>query len=799
MSLKAKVLLTVLLCNCVSLFAQKHIWITGFVKDSITNEVLAGAAVYDSRTNTGLSTDNQGFFRIKVSVSSSLIVSYVGYKKRTAEMLALKDTLVHIFLSPQNDIEGVTIVATRKTGFNIASLSTKEFIQLPTISGKPDVGKGIQLLPGINMPKDGSSVIMVRGGDPGQNLYLFDNVPVIYVNHLGGFTSVFNPDIINSIDLFKGGFPARYGGKLSSIIDITQKEGNISQRKGVLSLGLTDVSFAVDGPIKKWNASYVITGRKTLIDPIMALLSRYSEGNDFIVAYGFHDINSKVTWKPSTNASYSLNIYYGDDYLNYWKKSTSQQKHRQSNVWGNFLISAQSKYVWTPRLYSFTSISYTRYRLKDKEVYSLSDESSTFRNKKTSSVEDFLFQSIFKYDVSRMLRNEIGFQSSIKFYQPTGSSNNSSGLSQSGRIITSNENILFAESKIVPINKFTVTLGLRATHYSSESFSNFALEPRVNLNLDFNQFHTISLSYMHTNQYSHLVMTGGSIMLNEVWFPSGNFIAPASTKQYTLGWKGYFVNSTFLCELNLFYKEMKNLITYKEGFSSVLGDSFWQSKIERFGKGSSSGLEFLIKKTQGKLTGFIGYTYSNTTRQFLGINNGIEFPFEFDRPHSLSVSANYSITPKLQFNVLWTFQSGLPYTPAIGKHYIPTDEKDEEGNNVYVEALVYGAKNGARMSYYHRLDVGLSYETITKRKRKAVWSFSVFNLYNRRNAYSYYYNHNDSPELYIPDANTPTQPLKLYQISYFPIIPTFSYRIYFDTPVAKENRAKFKNWIYHED
>lgn len=314
---------------------------------------------------------------------------------------------------------------------------------------------------------------------------------------------------------------------------------------------------------------------------------------------------------------------------------------------------------------------------------------------------------------------------------------------------------------------------------------------------------------MRVSQYSHLVFTTGDIMNNEVWIPANKQIPAAQSDQYTMGWNGSFANNMFSAEVNLYYKKMSNLSTYREGYSSLMGDENWRSKVESGGRGEAIGAEFLLKKNSGNLTGFLSYAVSNTTRKYPNINSGKEFLFEYNRLNVISLSATYKINEKFSFNLTWIYQSGLPYTPAIGRQYTPSLQLDDIGN-YYYETLIYGERNSARMRDYHRLDLGLSYSTLTKiRQNKAIWSFSVYNAYNRRNPVLYYYNSTKTGEIYNPETWKEFKPISLYQLSLFPIIPTLSYKVFFDGNTSKKNgqngsinkrtiKQKMNKWLYYE-
>jgi len=817
MRTKFIILSLVFLILAPKVMAQQQVRISGTVKDKNTGEILIGANIVEQGTIHGITTDYNGYFSIVVKGNSALEISYLGYKKDLVGLDIKKDTIINIFLNPAAEqLEEVIVSAPRTRRFNIATINYQQMTQMPSIGSKPDVIKSLQLMPGISNQNEGSSLMLVRGGDPGQNLYLFDNVPLIYVNHLGGFLSVFNPDIINNIDVYKGGFPSRYGGKLSSVVDITQREGDNSGLKGSLGIGITDASFTLEGPLKVKNTSFILTGRKTMIDPLMALLSSLSDGSNYIVSYGFHDINGKFTWKPDEKKTFSVNIYQGDDYLNYWSRNNanSTEKYRLNNVWGNWLVSARLNSLISSKLYASNRISFTRYRLKELMKYSLTSSADTSKLKirYTSSVQDLSYSSDWKYNAYKNWIIDFGLQTSLLKFVPNNSYISTQKNQQQTDISNSLETALYAENKITFLNTSLATFGLRLVNYITTVYGHFSLEPRLNLNVPVAENHILNASYMRVSQFSHLAFTTGSIMNNEVWIPAGKKVPPAQSDQFTLGWNGDYSNNMFSSEINLYYKNMHNLSTFKEGYTNLMGDENWFSKIESGGEGISIGAEFLIRKNTGKWTGFVSYARTRTTRQYPNISNGREFLFDYNRPNSLSLNVSYKFSEKLSFNLLWAYQSGLPYTPAIGRYYLPSLENDFKGDSYYYEALIYGDRNSSKMRDYHRLDMGISYSKLTKvKKNKATWNFSVYNVYNRHNPVYYYYNTNNTGEIFMPEWGGEYKPLSLYQLSLFPIIPTISYKVYFnfkppeniDIKTKNKNKIPFKqrfsNWIYQNN
>jgi len=780
--------------------AQQKIRITGFVTEANTGELLIGANIIEKGTTNGIASDNNGFFSIITEVPATLQVSFIGYTTQNIVFDTSRDTLVRIELTPGNQLDEVVIKSQTNPKFNVTNLSTKELCEIPSLSGKPDIAKGLQLMPGILSPNEGSSLLLVRGGDIGQNLYLFDNVPVIHVNHLGGFISVFNPDIINNVEIFKGGFPPKYGGRLSSIMNITQKEGDNSMFKGSFGIGLTDASLTLEGPMKLKNSSFIVAARKTMIEVPYALLSKFA--GDYMIVYGFHDINAKLSWKPDNKNSFNLNFYQGDDYLHYWVDFSYTEAHSGIN-WENWLGSFKWNRVISSKFFSTTSISYTRYRLRDKVNAENKDTANPFSYDQNlrAIVQDYSLRSGWQYKILKNWSIDFGLQSSFLIHSPSIIYKSDQTVQPKPIKVFSSENALYLDNNINLWNKVRTNFGLRFVNYFAEDYSNFSFEPRISLNYFVTKNQIFNFTYMKASQYSHLIFTSGKIMNNELWIPSNSKISPAGSDQYTIGWQGDFFNDKFTAEVNAYYKSLYNLATIKEGYTGILGDENWISKIETAGQGTAKGIEFMLRKTSGSFTGFASYTLSNATRQFENINNSEEYLFDYDRLHSFSINLNYYISDKLNLNITWIYQTGLPYTPVLGKLLIPnTDPYDEEP---YTEAFIYGERNSAKMRDSHRLDIGLTYSKFTKRRHlPCEWTFSIYNVYNRQNPYTYFYE-KDWNHMNPSDFNSERYyEIFLYQRSYLPIIPSFSYKVYFNSKTLKNEvhrrHKKYEKWLYYE-
>lgn len=778
--------------------AAATIQLSGFVRDAQNGEVLIGANVWEKHQHAGTTTDNRGYFSLKVDTPCKLSISYIGYKSIELDVLSTNDSLLNVKLETENKLQEVNVIATRERHFEITRLSAKELTQIPTLGGKPDVIKALQLLPGVQTQSEGVSLMMVRGGEPGQNLYLLDNVPLIYVNHLGGFLSVFNPDIINSVDFYKGNFPARQGGKLSSIVDITQREGNVSKHQGSFSIGVTDVSLTFEGPFSNKKISYIVTARKTLTDALLGLVSIIAEENDAIVAYGFHDINAKLNWKPDEQNNLSLNLYQGDDYLNYWTKPWEMKNEERSHLnqqWGNWLISGRWNRVFSPRLYAENILSYSRYRNKTGLDYSYNEDGveKKLETLNRASVNDFSFRSAWKYSFMRNWNMEFGGQISSLIYEPNYNYLSSSSTPAIGDKYNAVESAVYIDNKINLMPGLLFQPSLRLSSFSNNGKTFIEPEPRMNLSYSPNQNQSFNLNYMRVSQNSHLVFAQSELLKKEVWLPATEVSPPEISDQYALSWNGQFAGGRFSAEASVYYKQMQHLVSLKEGYENMINIAAVENKIETNGKGTAYGAELMLKKNSGKWTGSLGYAWMYADRTFANINGGNSYESDFNRPHNLTLTANRELPKNWSMNAVWIFQSGMPYTPALGKYYT----LDTETGKTHVE-LIYGDKNSSRMQPYHRLDLGFSHTITTRRGNKAVWTYSIYNAYNNINPLAYYYD-NDKK---LDNITLYERPLQLYKIGLFTIIPSIAYKVYFDYSKRPEKQPKDKkkfNWLYYDE
>lgn len=788
-----KKLLLLFLFTLLLTFAKSQITISGFVYDAETKEAIIGANIIDSINSNGTTTNTQAYYVLKTS-SPEITVSFIGYQSQKVSINQTNNTIINIYLeaSPYQ-LDEVTIHAEPDNSINLSRLDIKEIAQLPSLGGQTDIVKSILVLPGIQSQGEASSLLIVRGGDPGQNMFLLDNTSLIYVNHLGGLLSVFNPDIINDLKVYKGGFPAKYGGKLSSIIDITQRSGNSSKLKGSFGIGITDANLSLEGKLSK-KTTYILTARKTLFDVLIFGASAISGGGDYYAIYGFHDINFKSVWRANGRNTFALNIFQGDDYIMSWNKKDNSDiyntKIRVRNVWGNLMGSASWNSIISPKIFGKSNLSYSRYRVSD--IQSLSNTNSNgLYNNFTSRVQEISLNSDWSASIIKNWMLIGGLH--LNYTKNTPYDYKDAGFNNLHTILFEElNNTAFSLSNKISVSKLIdANIGARLANYNLYDATEFFIEPRVNLNFNLQKLGIVNIDYMKVNQASHLMISSGNIYANEIWIPASKDVPISNSLQYSISWSKSFHKNMLNLSIGFYHKELSNLVTSQKNVYDLLELANWKESLEIGGTGKVNGIEFMIKKSYGDWTGSLSYHFSKSTRNFANINDGKDYLYEYNRPNDLTIFINRKITDNLSFSLVWNYQTGLPYTPVLGRQYLL-----DPYTNEYYEAFIYGERNSARMRDYHRLDIGVKYETVSnKRKLKTVWTFSIYNIYNRQNPSYYYYNNNSTPEIH--HSSNGFVELDLYQISLFPILPSVSYKVYFGKgDKTKQKREKsFSNWL----
>jgi len=772
----------------------QQVTISGYISDAETGEKLIGATVVCIDDGSYAITNGYGYYAMKRLPAADTIrlqVSFVGYIQDTIKVLPDANLKIDFELISDIVIEEVTVKAPRpltydrKKEMSTISVPVSKVIVLPALGGESDILKTLQLMPGIQSGNEASSGLYVRGGSPDQNLIVIDDVPVYYVNHLGGFVSTFNSDAINSMKLIKGGFPARYGSRLSSVLDIRMKEGNMKEQHGNFMIGMIASKYMIEGPIKKDTTSYLISIRRLMYDLITKPLTYFSSSG-VSVGYTFYDFNAKLNHCFSPDDRVYLSIYSGDDKIT----TVNRIEHEVSKMalqWGNILGSFRWNHVYGDRLFSNLTVYSTKYRLDNEFNYTMKaddlKEESSYRY--FSGIVDVAAKIDFDYYVNRFYSIKYGGTGIWHFFKPNTMTFQTTGDFEETKSVMGSskqhgfETGAYIENEISIGGRFFTDIGLRFSNYRTSERNYSSAEPRVLTSLRLGSGTFVKASFSTMTQYVHLLTGSGPNMQNDTWVPVTDLIAPSKAMQYAVGIERTFGDGLFDASLEGYHKTMNNLITYKEGISALSSSIDWQSQVETNGTGKSYGIEFLLQKKAGPVTGWIAYTYSKTTRQFDNINSGKEFPFKYDRNHDISIVYLQRIRSNIQLSATWVYGTGNPYTLATGRYRMitsPGDNLDAIGS--YQDyGLIYGDLNSSRMRAYHKLDVGINFYKEVRWGERTL-SFNIYNLYNRQNPYYYFIERTaeyDSHHHEIPG----TQRYALKQRSYFPIIPSISYSIKF--------------------
>lgn len=758
--------------------------ISGYIRDAENGENLIGATVLQQGTTNGTITNTFGFYSLTLPAGEiNLQLSFVGYQVKTESINLTENIRLNFDLVPGSTLEAVVVTAEEQIEqspqMSTIDVPIEQIKALPVLMGEADILKTLQLLPGIQSGSEGSSGIYVRGGGPDQNLILLDGVPVYNVSHLFGFFSVFNPDAINRVNVVKGGFPARYGGRLSSVIDISMKEGNNQKFSGEGSIGLISSKLTLEGPIgKNEKTSFIVSGRRTYIDILTRPIIKASSDGEATGGYYFYDLNAKVNHKISDNDRLYLSFYNGldkgfgsstYDYDNGYEEVESKEKFGLG--WGNTIGAVRWNHVFGPRLFGNLTGTYSKYKFRifssyeDKVTDSEGSQTSEELIEYYSGVDDFAMKLDFDFLPTPAHNFKFGISSTHHDFNPGifGYDTNSEG--QEDTVINSQQTRAF-EFFGYAEDDFSITTKLRGNiglHYSAFLVNNryyHSLQPRVSFRYLISSDLSLKASYATMNQYIHLLTNSGIGLPTDLWVPATDKVKPQSSWQVALGaaktFEGYEIS------VETYYKEMSNLIEYQEGASFFNLGTDWQEKVTS-GDGTSYGAELLIQKKTGKFSGWVGYTLSWTYRQFDELNFGEKYPYKYDRRHDISVVGIYEFSKKFALSSTWVYGTGNAITLPRSTY------KTNTGNNGYYwndEINNYGSRNDFRMAAYHRMDLGLTWNKDKKNGTRS-WSLGAYNLYNRKNPF------------YIADGYDNQGNKHFYQYSLFPVIPYFRYSFKF--------------------
>lgn len=739
--------------------------ISGTLTDATTGEVLIGANVYVTSLQKGTTTNNYGFYSLTLPRMDSLGIafSYVGYAPQFKKAYLNDNIELDVELMPGVGLLDEVVVSGTRRDENVArpqmgvvDIPTEKIKELPAILGEVDVLKVVQLLPGVQSGNEGTTGFFVRGGNADQNLVQLDEAIVYNPNHLFGLFSTFNTRAINNVTLIKGGFPAQYGGRLSSILDISMKEGNNKRFGAEGGIGLVTSQLTLEGPLKKEKASFILSGRRTYFDwmikPFLSSRIRTS--------YSFYDLNAKLNWQPGPKDRLFLSGFKGKDDATYIEDGIEYNV-----LFGNSTATLRWNHIFGQKLFLNTSFIVNEY---DQNIAALQDNAFS---EVVSGIKDVNGKLEFQYFPNPDHVILFGAHYLNHTFRSSGRTEAQSGSDPSPGIDKDAIPVKYFDEFAIYINdeirlneRFSANLGLRAPGFFSGEASYYRLEPRASVKAALNPTSSVKAAYTVMNQFLHLVPSSTASVPTEIWIPSTELTKPQLSTQYSVGYFRNFLNNELEFSLEAYYKDMKNQVLFEEG--NQLIESLDVDSLLTYGKGWSYGAELFLRKNRGRFTGWLSYTISWTNQKFEELNFGKSFPFRYDRRHNLAVVGTYQLSKKWSVSGTFVFSSGNVYTVPVGRIGVFHGGSLFEGNY-----FVYEERNNVRMNPYHRLDLSASHKrewSLFGKPLVSEWVFSLYNTYSRLNPYFVFF-----------EVEPRTGEPRARQVSLLPVIPSVTYNFKF--------------------
>ena len=785
--------LVILVFLSIPLLGQRYT-ISGYISSAGSGEKLIAASVFDSKSLEGTVSNTYGFYSISLERGKvNLEVSYLGHKKIVREIDLRKDIEINFDLENITELDMIEIIAERQakieqeTQMSKIEVPVDQIRKIPALLGEVDVLKTIQLLPGVQSGGEGQTGLYIRGGSPDQNLILLDGVPIYNVSHFLGIFSVFNADAIKTVTLTKGGFPARYGGRLSSVLEINMKDGHMNEFHGQGSIGAISSKLSLEGPIIKDKTSFIVSGRRTYWDLIflklIPALNPEITFDDTDIDLFFYDVNAKINHKFNDDHRLYLSYYQGSDEFSTSYRDTYDgfiDRFKFGLDWGNFVSSLRWNYRMSNKLFANTTLTYSDY---DLDIISLieehfDDEFYKYSAAYLSGIRDFGAKIDFDYVPQPNHYIKFGVGATHHTYTPGAltleleDSEFQLDTLLGHRPAYSMEYDIYVEDEM-KFGALKANLGLHASAFKVDDAFYTSLQPRINLRYLLSNDIALKGSFATMSQYLNLLTSEALALPSDLWVPSTAAIKPQESWQAAVGIAKSF-GSEIEVSIEGYYKSMDNVISYLPGENfltsfeeEVLGETKWEGKITQ-GSGESYGAEVFIQKKQGRTTGWIGYTLSWNWRQFDEINGGKRFPYRYDRRHDISFVLSHELSERWSASASWVYGTGNAVTLPTYQYPTPSGQHYYGGFDSF-EGL--GEKNAFRMSDYHRLDLSFEYRK-PKKWGESAWIFSIYNAYIHNNPY-----------FIIPDYEYDPQSGEYRQsfqeVSILPIIPTISYSFKF--------------------
>ncbi len=743
--------------------------LNGYVKETGSMEALPGAVVFIPALGVGTATNSYGYYSISVPAGNyDVVCAFVGYNADTTSMALKEDSRIDKFLSVQNALEEVKVTADKQSIKDRLRLTYANIKERPSLLGETDVMRALQNYAGTTASMEGSNKIVVRGGDPGQNLHLIDGVPLYYIDHFFGFTSVFNSEAIKSADFFKGAFPAKYGGRLSSVIDINSKDGDMEHWGGQFSLGLLKGSFNLEGPLVKNKSSVMISLRRTWIDALWRFASPVAAQTKI----DFYDINVKANYILDKNNRLYLSVYNGRDQID-----IDPGGGTFATKWGNALVALKWNRILNPQTFLNTTVTFSRFKfslLQREDIFVDGVYEPGKEYKGLSEVKDAGFTSSISWYPNPAHKVETGIRYSYARFVPVQVQGEVLRATVGNKAVSeqfySNEVTLYAEDEIKAGERWTLRPGFHFANWFSRRFNYSGIQPRMYVSYRLAQRHLLYASVAQMAQFIHLMTNNTLGLPGDFWIPSTANIKPEESYTATLGYGGS-VGKQFNYNAELYYRTIKNVTTYGMGknlFSTVRS---WEDNITQ-GTGKSYGIELSASEKIGvfKLTG--AYTWSHTTRRFADLNDGNPFPYRYDRRHNIRAALVYKPSARFDASANWTYMSGEAIT--LPDQLYPDLDKNlmvSPGSGVSSAGYTYNyvTWNNYRLPPIHRLDLAMNFtKQVGRRKRmQRIWSFGVYNAYARHNV------------MFVELTTDVTGGMSLQALSFLKFVPFVNYQLLF--------------------
>ena len=759
----------------------QSVTLSGYVREKGTQENLVGVSVGVEGSTIGAVTNAYGFYSLRLPVNEALLVRFsaLGYATEERTMTLTQSFQQNIVLTAQaKDLDEVKVSGqhqpTEVAQMSVVRLPVSQIKQIPTLLGEKDVIKALQLLPGVQKGTEGSTALYVRGGGPDQNLILLDEAQVYNANHLFGFFSVFNGDAIKNVDFWKGGFPARYGGRLSSVIDLQMKEGGKDKVRGEGGLGLLSSRLTLDGPLKKGKSSFLLSGRRTYLD----LLTRPLMPKEEKLGYNFYDLNAKINLDLGDKDKLYLSGYFGNDALRvkeYIERTSSVIKTNSGLGWGNATGTLRWNHLVNQKLFVNTTLAATdfRFRLFDEFERARTDggENTHTFTEFTSSIRDYTLKTDFDYFPNNAHQVKFGALVTHHRFKPRAylKENRENSSQEKDNQVSSNQEFAIYAEDTYSHKGFSLNAGLRLNGLQTTARTYVFLEPRLTAGYSLSRDWSLKMSYARNNQFIHLLTNTGTGLSTDLWVPATERVPPQQADQVAVGLSKAFPKAGLQLTVESYRKWMRGIVAYKEGATFLSFDEGakplqWENNVTT-GRAWSYGTELLLQKNKGRLTGWVGYTLSWTVHQFDSLNNGKRFYPRYDRRHDFSLVASYKLSPKVTLSANWVYATGNALTVPQGFYFTQAGL-----GQTFPERFDYlGSRNSFRAEAYHRLDVAVQFHK-KKRWGERTWEVGLYNAYNRQNPLYYYLKTENSPE---------GQRSRLVKRALFPVIPSVTYNFKF--------------------